>query len=107
MSALFPSFPLCIIHDARHITENGLFLLHCSKTAEKATKIRKNENEIALTYFWSSALHRFAGFFVAVYIFRPRLVPFSAFHGVRFRGNCVFGSIVLLRAGPVFLILVQ
>lgn len=88
MSAHFPSFRCALFMMRRYITRKMTRL----KTP-KRQKTRKNEIEIALTYFSSSALRCFAGFCCVF----GRLVPFNAFHGVRFRANCVFGSIVLLR----------
>lgn len=87
----FSFFPLCIIHDARrHITRNWLFLLR--KNAEKAESTQKrNRNRSDLLFgFCSSSFRTF------LLHFPSRLVPLMHF-GVRFRGNCVFGSIVLLQ----------
>lgn len=67
-----------------------------AEKAENPQHIRKNENEIALTYFQCSAPHH--SFFDG----SSRLVPFNAFHAVVF-GVIVFWFDCFLRR-PVFIL---
>jgi hypothetical protein len=86
MSAHFPSFRCAFIHDAP--PHNPKIESSCSGETPKRQKARKNEIEIALTYFWSSALHR--SYFGPVW-----------FHLMHFTVS-VFGAVVFSVQLPFF-----